>query len=314
MRVSITHTVFNNSSRKCSIKISMEDAVHGIATEGVASNPDVLVAALGKRKRRKLARIEEIKEKNREAKRAKKHSSGPPPPVKEISQDLMDERTARKQSKREAFGALCAQSFDVVVDCDWESEHSEKDLNSLFQQITFCYSTSKKSSNPCHIHLTGVGVRLRSQLSKVDYYNWMGVSVHDADYISVNISKTLVYLTADGESTLETLDSNCAYIIGGIVDRNRLKGATFNKASQQGIRTAKLPIKEYCDIKSTPVLTVNHVLEILLSFSRCGSWADAFQCILPQRKAVSAKAEASVKSDIPMNASIKEELKDIEVS
>jgi tRNA (guanine9-N1)-methyltransferase len=46
-----------------------------------------------------------------------------------------------------------------------------------------------------------------------------------------NRIKKLVYLTSDAEHTLETLDDNTAYIIGGIVDRNRLKGVTYNKAN-----------------------------------------------------------------------------------
>jgi hypothetical protein len=47
--------------------------------------------------------------------------------------------------------------------------------------------------------------------------------------------RQLVYLTSDADETLQTLDVNCAYIIGGIVDRNSLKGITRNKAIQQVI-------------------------------------------------------------------------------
>lgn len=93
---------------------------------------------------------------------------------------------------------------------------------------------------------------------------WTGVSVSKQDYLSYTAEfsaqpqpdaasglKQLVYLTSDAEETLETLDPRCAYVIGGIVDRNRLKGATCNKASAQGIRTAKLPIKENFALSST---------------------------------------------------------------
>ena len=96
-----------------------------------------------------------------------------------------------------------------------------------------------------------------------------------------------MYLTSDAEESLTSLDPSCAYIIGGLVDRNRLKGATYQKAKSLGIRTAKLPIREHVKLNATHVLTVNHVLEILLNFAATNSWPEALSCILPKRKGVS---------------------------
>ena len=73
---------------------------------------------------------------------------------------------------------------------------------------------------------------------------------------------------------------------GGIVDRNRLKGATHTKAIQQNIRTAKLPIKEYFTLCATHILTVNHVFEILLNYSISKNWKNAIELALPKRKVV----------------------------
>ena len=113
------------------------------------------------------------------------------------------------------------------------------------------------------------------------------------DYIEIVKDKELVYLSSDATDTLTELDPNCAYIIGGIVDRNSMKGATFRKATQQGIRTAKLPLKEYCSMSSTPVLTVNHVFEILIRYRELGSWTEAFSKVLPQRKGVNTLESSS---------------------
>jgi tRNA (guanine9-N1)-methyltransferase len=203
----------------------------------------------------------------------------------------------RNAQKREDFEDLCKDNFEVVIDCDWEQDHADRPLQSLGKQILICHGLNKKSDRPCFIHLAGVGPRLSAQLEKVNYSSWRGVRTHSEDYCYIGLTKELVYLTSDGDETLDKLDPNCAYIIGGIVDRNRLKGVTYKKASQQGIRTARLPIKEYCVLHATHVLTVNHVFEILLTFARTGSWLQSFESILPQRKGVEAKPINATKGE-----------------
>lgn len=42
-----------------------------------------------------------------------------------------------------------------------------------------------------------------------------------------------MYLTADAEEELTTVDPSKVYIIGAFVDRNRHKNACFEKATQQ---------------------------------------------------------------------------------
>lgn len=108
----------------------------------------------------------------------------------------------------------------------------------------------------------------------------------------------LVYLTGDSEETLSTLDNNTTYIIGGIVDRNRLKRAAIDRAEAIGssstlpIKTARLPLNEHLDFKaSTRVLTCNHVFEILLKFRENGyqDWGKAVLSVLPDRKDIHQK-------------------------
>jgi tRNA (guanine9-N1)-methyltransferase len=68
---------------------------------------------------------------------------------------------------------------------------------------------------------------------------------------------------ADAADELSELDPKCAYIIGGIVDRNRYKGLCKTKAEAGGIRTARLPIGDYVKLLAAPVMTVNHVRRLL---------------------------------------------------
>lgn len=55
----------------------------------------------------------------------------------------------------------------------------------------------------------------------------------------------LVYLTADSETQIDDLNPSHAYVIGGIVDRNRYKNLTLEKAKKEGLSTARLPIQQY---------------------------------------------------------------------
>ena len=64
--------------------------------------------------------------------------------------------------------------------------------------------------------------------------NW-AVEFTPNDYLNhlSNFKKSdIVYLTADSPNVLENLDPSKAYVIGGIVDRNRYLNLTFNKAKE----------------------------------------------------------------------------------
>jgi tRNA (guanine9-N1)-methyltransferase len=129
----------------------------------------------------------------------------------------------------------------------------------------------------------------------------------------------LVYLTAESPCELETLDPSAVYIIGGIVDRNRLKGATFKKAvvkymlvptrrsvtkcsfhdvngfpnQAQGIKTAKFPLQKHVTLESSRVLAVNHVFDIILKFLDLNDWEKSFLAVLPSRKKPTSVGEGA---------------------
>ena len=94
----------------------------------------------------------------------------------------------------------------------------------------------------------------------------------------------IVYLTSESENTLLELKPYSTYIIGGIVDRNRHKGICYKRAVERGVKTAKLPIKEYMQMQSRSVLATNHVVEIMLRWLECGDWGDSFVKVMPKRK------------------------------
>ena len=116
-------------------------------------------------------------------------------------------------------------------------------------------------------------------------------------------SHQFVYLTGDSPNTLTTLDNNTTYIIGGIVDRNRLKRVAVDRAEainkeypSLNIKTARLPLDENLEFgKSTRILTCNHVFEILLKYRENGykDWGASIVSVLPDRKAVEQKKDTN---------------------
>lgn len=94
----------------------------------------------------------------------------------------------------------------------------------------------------------------------------------------------IIYLSSESDNVLTHLKPNGTYIIGGLVDKNRHKGICHKRAVQRGIKTAKLPIKEYLEMRDRQVLVTNHVLEILLKWMEFDDWGKAFMEVMPKRK------------------------------
>ncbi|EFY89287.1 tRNA (guanine(9)-N(1))-methyltransferase [Metarhizium acridum] len=101
----------------------------------------------------------------------------------------------------------------------------------------------------------------------------------------------VVYLTSESPYTLERLEPNTSYVIGGLVDKNREKGLCYRRAVERGIRTARLPIGQYMKLRTRQILATNHVVEIMLRWLECEDWAEAFMRVIPKRKGVEMIAD-----------------------
>ncbi|KAJ8124929.1 hypothetical protein O1611_g8711 [Lasiodiplodia mahajangana] len=110
-----------------------------------------------------------------------------------------------------------------------------------------------------------------------------------------DVDKSIVYLTADSPYTLDRLEPNTSYVVGGIIDKNREKGLCYRIARGRKVRTAKLPIGEYMVLQHRHVLATNHVVEIMLKWLETGDWGTAFMQVIPTRKGGKLRTE-----DTPM--------------
>ncbi|CAO1624481.1 unnamed protein product [Sympodiomycopsis kandeliae] len=297
----------------------------------------------GKADRRILSR--ERRKRQRENQRAKKKElieSGEAGPSKRIKKCIFDAH--------------------VVIDCGFDEGMSEKETHSMAQQLSFCYASNKRASNPFRSLIfsgpsarseilsvpenddeedvkreanpssslegytklleessqTGVAIpfsasRTGKQMAKMgdsQYLRWKNVSVVEQGGLEALLSdessrtppidlSSCIYLTADTEETIESLEEGKTYIIGGIVDRNRYKNLCLQRAQRLGMKVAKLPINPENlggkIMNSRKVLTVNQVFDILLGWTnqlhpqnrvegQDPNWREALMKGLPGRK------------------------------
>ncbi|KAI0399458.1 tRNA-methyltransferase-domain-containing protein [Xylaria palmicola] len=121
-----------------------------------------------------------------------------------------------------------------------------------------------------------------------------------------DVDKSVVYLTADSPYTLDRLEPNTSYVIGGIIDKNREKGLCYRIAREKNVRTAKLPIGEYMVLQHRHVLATNHVLEIMLKWLETGDWGTAFMSVIPTRKGGKLKTDETTPIDTAGDEAVEE--------
>jgi tRNA (guanine9-N1)-methyltransferase len=119
----------------------------------------------------------------------------------------------------------------------------------------YSYAANGKAVVPTRLSLTGCTGEILGHLNKVSgFSNWL-IHKNEVSYLEAfqERKQDMVYLTADSDCQIDQLEESKIYIIGGLVDRNRWKGLTLEKAKSQGIATAKLPISEHMKLTGSMV-------------------------------------------------------------
>jgi len=200
----------------------------------------------------------------------------------------------------------------VIVDLAFDELMSEKECKSMASQLCHTYASNRRANRPFEsLVCTSLGGRLKLQLEAINhgaYRRWRRVVFSESSYeelcsLSTSVvdrddfketsgrslqrldKNKLVYLTADSENEITELSEGETYVIGGIVDRNRHKNLCLNKAKDSHIRTARLPIGTYLSgMKTSKILTVNQVFDILLQWIATRDWESALRVVMPKRK------------------------------
>lgn len=211
---------------------------------------------------------------------------------------IIEERRRKAVEEKLHFKELVEKGQRVIIDFGFENLMSEAERKSLACQILYLYGDIKKSEMPFKLYLSDFHDDIKMRLEKMSGFNDWVIYKDERPFHELFDKKDLIYLSADSPNTINSLDSSKVYIIGGIVDRNRYKCLTYDRANNLGIETGRLPIDEGIKLLSSKVLTVNHginynynifsyimiVGNILLNYQKEKDWKEAVLKAIPNRK------------------------------
>lgn len=181
----------------------------------------------------------------------------------------------------------------VVFDLSFDGLMVNREVKSLFSQIMRCYSANRRTEYPFKLEVSSFFGEISEKLKSTypEHERW-DINFNPEHFIATESDKeNIVYLTPDSDCVLEEINPECTYVIGGIVDKNRFKGKSYETANLMNIKTARLPVPEYIDLKTSPVLTIYHVFEILLKYRDCKNWKEALEAFVPKRNMKSENEE-----------------------
>ncbi|OVA10819.1 tRNA (guanine-N1-)-methyltransferase [Macleaya cordata] len=191
---------------------------------------------------------------------------------RELRKERMGKRSEEREKKIERLMRAKEEGQKIVIDLEFSDLMNPSEINSLVQQIMYCYAVNGRCTSPAHLWLTGCGGEMHAPLLRIPGFEKWLIEKKNRSYIEAlqDQKENLVYLTADAETVVDELDPKKIYIIGGLVDRNRWKGITMKKANDQGIQTAKLPIGSYLKMSSSQVLLALSTYYLVeFDLSRC---------------------------------------------
>lgn len=233
----------------------------------------------------KQRKWDETKEKYREIKREKRKEKR----AEKRQKRRLGEDNEENKTKKFKVNEQIATNTTCVIDCGFDELMSEKEIKSLSNQITRMYSAKRVCPYQIDLVVEPFDKRLRQTFDQriPQYKLWQNVDFQPSSVLETlteEEKQQYVYLTADTDEVIETLEENKKYIIGGIVDKNRHKNLCVNKAQKLGLKVGRLPIDKYIEINGRQVLATSHVYEIICKWFEFRDWKKAFDAVLPARK------------------------------
>ena len=229
-------------------------------------------------------------------------------------------RSAAAAALARAAAGVAGVTVAVCVDCSFDVHNRDFESTSLVRQLVGSYAVVRRQAaaaparDAFSLHVCGVarGGRVAAGLDKLNARAWQGVAVHEGGVAHVfgggsqgsqgsqdegdddapegaegrrRRRRAVVVLSPDAEEVLPpTLRRDEVYVIGGMVDNQRIMHTTSREAARRGVRCCRLPVKETLGGKVDCVLNVNTVVEVLAVLHETGCWKQALALAVPQRK------------------------------
>lgn len=175
----------------------------------------------------------------------------------------------------------------LVFDFDFAQHMRPQDISNTGKQITECYAINRKHESPFHLHFTNSPpnnpIYKSFQMKRLNQNDLDLATITEKSYLELFDKERLVYLSPDARNTINEFKPDDVYIVAAFNDQANPQPLTYAKAKQDGIRCAKLPLDEYMDWGfGRKVLTIDAMMNILLTFYKTKSWNEAFKHI-PKR-------------------------------
>ncbi|KRX08075.1 hypothetical protein PPERSA_10437 [Pseudocohnilembus persalinus] len=172
----------------------------------------------------------------------------------------------------------------VVVDFQFVDQTMERDRASLMKQIEVCHCMNQKYEKPLKLTTSQSEHPLMKQYVEQRNLNKWGIDLEKRDILDAYPKEQIIYLSGDVDIDMDVYEPEKIYIIGGLVEHNRLTNLTKNYAEKNGITARRLPLSRYLDLKACSLLNINHVFQILLMLHNGASMQKAIVSSVPQRK------------------------------
>ncbi|XP_074994286.1 tRNA methyltransferase 10 homolog B isoform X2 [Calonectris borealis] len=196
------------------------------------------------RKRRRWERVLAAKRRKRRQERERsraRRAEGP-------GAASRDGRRAPAALAKERLLEARASGPRLCVDLGVADRMTQKETSRLASQIRRLYGANRRAKKPFWLCLTEfvVGSLIYEECFRMNdgFSNYLMDTTQES-YLDLFPLDAIVYLTPDSENVLEDIDRNKVYVLGGLVDESIHKKLTLQRAQEQSVQTARLPIREY---------------------------------------------------------------------